>query len=179
MKNIIRQKTPKNILWKIENPKIYYCRMFNLEDINSYGNFGDQLGPVLTNRLFGLRVTRGSLQQSNLFTVGSIINDLENSKNNYSPVIWGSGFISDGSNYSGPPAEFLAVRGHLSASRVPGTPALGDPALLLPYAFQHLNYIEKRYEFSFVVHFADSQNHPLVEQAKKRGGKLLILSLRL
>lgn len=85
----------------------------------------------------------------------------------------GSGFISAGSKYSGPKAEFLAVRGQLSASRVPGNPALGDPALLLPYAFQHLKSIEKRYKYSFVVHFADQTNHPLVEQAKKSGWKII------
>lgn len=68
---------------------MFYCRMFNLDNINSFGNFGDQLGPVLTNRLFGFRITRGSLQQSNLFTIGSIIDNLEDSNNNVNPVVWG------------------------------------------------------------------------------------------
>lgn len=168
IKKLVRRLAPRSMFWRLAGPRIFYVGA-----PNSFGNFGDQLGPILVSRLFGVPTLIKGVEEADLVTVGSILDILERSTNRMKPVVWGAGFIDDGGAYQGPPADFRAVRGKLSASRVGGQPALGDPGLLLPHAFPYLASVEKRHEFSFVVHFADPLDHPLVQRAKSNGWNII------
>jgi pyruvyltransferase len=96
-------------------------------------NFGDELAPVLIERLLGVTAERAT-SGPRLLTVGSIV-----THSRPGDVLWGSGIHTtrDAGNWSAHDKTFLAVRGPLTrdfilrrGGRCP--PIYGDPALLLP-----------------------------------------------
>lgn len=167
MKANIRQKirvtVPKSILWKILPMRAYWAAG---EDPK--GNFGDQLTPVLIKEIFSDNIRYSGIGASDLMAVGSILEGAEKLSQYTKPIIWGSGFIEDGPNWSGTPAIVKAVRGKLSLKRIEHMSqgkeiALGDPGILFPLIYPDYKNLNKIYKISVIPHFAD-KNIPVVQK---------------
>jgi len=91
-------------------------------------NFGDAIGPILAEKLLGIRPLWTAPEEADLVMVGSVLEVLPD---DFSGVILGSGFISPGPNRAFPSASIVSVRGPLTKARVLQECAMGDPGLIL------------------------------------------------
>lgn len=125
-------------------------------------NFGDMLGPMITEFVLGAPVFEGHYRGADLTAVGSVLEALEKAKNPDKPFVWGSGFIDDGGRWQGKDIQPVAVRGALTRERVAhmsdGSIELGDPGLLVGRMFPALNTVTKRYKLSVVPHILDRES---------------------
>lgn len=97
-------------------------------------NFGDQLAPALFAR-WGIDIAYAEPRAARLFSVGSLLSRVPLG---YRGTIFGTGFIAARHWADLRDARVLAVRGKLSLERINGlqlglngTPALGDPGILV------------------------------------------------
>jgi hypothetical protein len=96
------------------------------------GNLGDQLSPLIVERVLGVG-TRLVDAGPRLLAIGSVLGLADRQT-----VVWGSGFVSGGDAPTGRrPPVVLAVRGPRTARRLvelgsPSPEVLGDPGLLAP-----------------------------------------------
>jgi pyruvyltransferase len=118
------------------------------------GNFGDEVGPYLFEKITGKRPVYAQPQPDyeHVVACGSILN-WANAKS----TVWGAGLASwtDGVPGAG---QILAVRGPLSRLRaracgVPCPQVYGDPALLLPRFYKPQPKVE--FDFGVVPHYVD------------------------
>jgi len=119
-------------------------------------NFGDLIGPELlrANGIYPIFRTRDSLNLE-FVSVGSILDKLPN---DYSGIIFGSGFIEGDTSKTFPHAKILAVRGKLTREKL-GTgdnTALGDPGLIFCDIMSHRK--SKKFELGLVAHFIDKKD---------------------
>lgn len=165
IKSNIRRAVPEKLLWRFGSVRAAYA--------GGHGpnaNFGDQLTPLLIERLFGVRVKNSRSATSELVAVGSILENMSNAER--SPYVWGTGFIREGGQYSGKRLRIKAVRGQLSLARVgqlvgDSHVALGDPGILAAEAFPEFQGLPKRNKIGIVPHFTDFDSPQL---AKFRNG---------
>jgi pyruvyltransferase len=124
-------------------------------------NFGDLLGPVLVRKLVEeLALPVGPTVRTRLLAVGSIIQFGHDSD-----VVWGAGINGkvDPATYHPGKIDVRATRGPLTAEllrerfglSVPDT--YGDPGLLLPTLFPHLQDLTatKRYDLTVIPNLND------------------------
>ena len=81
------------------------------------GNFGDQLTPVLCERLSRQRVVHAPPHLADIIAIGSVLEPWfwqPNSWRTYQGFVWGAARMSGDSRMELPLAHVLAVRGHLS-----------------------------------------------------------------
>lgn len=121
-------------------------------------NFGDEITPLLLERLWGFNVTWASPDKCKLVGAGSIIEILEKKSRKNEIHIWGSGFIKDGPNNTFDNLQFHAVRGVLSKERVSGVKAIGDPGLLMSIAAPEYSNTSKKHKIGIIPHYVDAQN---------------------
>lgn len=115
-------------------------------------NFGDLLGPLLIEKFTGIKSIWAEPNDSQLLTVGSI---LEHVSNDWDGIIAGSGFLHENSQFKFPNSKVLAVRGPLTASKIKRKDiVLADPGLL---ADELIPIQEKKYELGIVPHWSDNQ----------------------
>lgn len=150
------------MLWNFTHIRAYWAAG---EDPK--GNFGDQLTPVLIKEIFSDNIKYSGIGASDLIAVGSILEGAEKLSQGTKPLIWGSGFIEDGPNWSGSPATVKAVRGKLSLKRIEHMSqgkeiALGDPGILFPLIYPDYKNLNKIYKISVIPHFAD-KNMPIIQ----------------
>jgi len=135
-------------------------------------NWGDALNPILVELLSGRKVQHlENLFHDRYLVIGSILEGA-----NSHAVVWGSGFIGEGSSTIEPPRSVCAVRGPLSRAALikAGTycpPVYGDPALLLPWFFNPI--VDRRYEIGILPHYVD-KDHPWVKQHENDPHVLII-----
>lgn len=134
-------------------------------------NFGDMLSPLIVSKLLNQEVTYGHYRGADLLAVGSILNPLQQWGNKRCPVIWGSGLIEDGPNWTGDPVKLCAVRGELTLSRMrryaSDKVALGDPGLLIKEIFPDIIDMGKVYKLSIIPHMFDVDNDNLLSAVRK------------
>lgn len=137
-------------------------------------NFGDELTPILIQKLFGYRTVWAEPSSCELAGAGSIIEILQQLSDQHHLEIWGSGFIKEGPVNASPSLSFCAVRGLLSKERVTNkNVALGDPGLLMGMAFPEFNKSNKKHKVGLIPHYID-QEHPIISQLSSRPGFKII-----
>lgn len=93
-------------------------------------NFGDALMGLVAAKLAGeIALPWAAPADADVILGGSVLGEVSAARSG-TPV-WGAGFLTDGGEWSGPALDFRAARGPLTASRVPGDPAIGDPGVLV------------------------------------------------
>lgn len=161
----VRSSIPKPLLWKVAPMRLsWYIHDKGLR------NFGDELGPLLISRIFGIAVKESSIATADMIALGSLMEQVENLTGNLNPYIWGTGFIREGPQYHGRHIRVRAVRGRLTLDRLrhsaTRSTALGDPGLLTSRAFPHLSGDAKKYPISIIPHYND-KNHPDIISASQ------------
>ena len=177
-------------------------RPVNLYYFHSKRNFGDELGPVILNRIFGTNIRAASAEKADLVALGSLL-DLFLWKGRsvlkylayvlsavYQPLhIFGTGFIQQPvlDRYGRPKAELFfrrlkihAARGHLSAERLRKSSgksgeniAVGDPGILASLLIDgHTG--AKRYALGIVPHYVDGGNELLFKLNRQTPNSLII-----
>ncbi len=123
-------------------------------------NFGDGLTPLLLEHFADIRAQWGSISDSKIVSVGSVLEHV--------PPLWdgyivGAGRLIENSRLhlqqlkSGISAHILAVRGPLSAKGIKGNFALGDPGIL---ADELVGIQEKQWDLGVIPHWQDKELVP-------------------
>lgn len=128
--------------------------------INTYWsrllNFGDQLTPILLKH-YGFTPIFTNPGKAKFVSIGSI---LEHLPENYSGIIFGSGFIHENSCMTFPNSNVIGVRGILTRDRLclkHQSAILGDPGLLASRLL--VKRETKTYMLGIIPHYIDKNNH--------------------
>ncbi len=123
-------------------------------------NFGDVLGPTLIEHLSGRPVQFAEILQSDIVTIGSILENehcVAGTWSDYRGIVWGTGRMNAHAPLALPHAHVLALRGLWSRQHTKlgplEAPILGDPGLLA-----HLlapSRTVKRYQLGIIPHFLE------------------------
>lgn len=146
-------------------------------------NWGDDLNMVFLAHGLGRKIIHYQTSvwsrvthKDNYMCIGSMLHDA-----NADTIVWGSGFLSDSSQYKLPhkPKQILAVRGKLTRSfllqqGIDCPDIYGDPALLLPLFYQPAT--TNKYKLGIIPHIYDEDN-PFVREFRK-SEDVKIISLR-
>ncbi len=125
----------------------------------SLNNFGDILNPYLVAYLTNKNIINVSAKYcyyDHLQVIGSIL-----SRSNSTSIVWGSGYISQDSNYISKPKKVLAVRGPLTRKLlleqgVDCPDVYGDPALLMSKFY--MPKTTKKYILGILPHYSDKSH---------------------
>ena len=102
-------------------------------------NVGDELSPLIVERVSGRKVVYASPEQCHLVAIGSLAEVALRADRYYPVRLWGTGFIGDGPtlDHRHQGALIEALRGPYSAARlnVGGAVPCGDPGLLVNLLF--------------------------------------------
>lgn len=121
--------------------KVYYW--------NHRQNFGDVLGPLLLKRFCRIDAEWSEAKDSDIVLVGSV---LEHLPKDYTGIIAGAGKLHEKTELNLRKANFLAVRGPLTASGLKKDLVLADPGLL---ADELVQMPEKEYNLGVIPHWTD------------------------
>ncbi len=172
--------------------KLYYYNMHRRDPSQrtreNWGNFGDELGVPLIERLFAQRVEYAEYEKCDLLSIGSLLGKAALYKPHHlikpakwlsrSIDVWGSGMLAPYRHFGWCRLRFHAVRGELTAAHVPARNhcsgmALGDPGLLADRLLSDRQRRVKKYAVGLIPHIHD-QNHPLLQQlARKKDIRLI------
>jgi pyruvyltransferase len=115
-------------------------------------NWGDRLGPLITQRFASIETVPATFELSELVTVGSVLGLMPS---NWPGIIAGAGKLRRNSPFRyGRQTQIVSLRGPLTAKGVPGDFGLGDPALLSDELLSELPL--KEHDLGVVVHWSDS-----------------------
>ncbi len=140
--------------------KLYYYR-----HRDGKPNFGDQLSPIIIERVLGRRTVWAKQADCDMAAIGSILGGILQrswkrwARLRFSPVhIWGSGFIRAPETrelVARGALKIHAVRGHATRTglAMPESLALGDPGLLAGHLVD--TPVRKRYSWAIVPHTVD------------------------
>ncbi|MDD4376476.1 MAG: polysaccharide pyruvyl transferase family protein [Clostridia bacterium] len=145
-------------------------------------NFGDDLNPILINKITGKKVIWKNPASQNFisrqfntinFAIGSILHFAKNNCN-----IWGSGLIDSKSNFP-LKAKYYALRGPntyriLKQRGCKVNNIYGDPALLLPRYFP-IN-TSKKYSLGIIPHYTEVEN--FMKKIEKETNEINVIDLR-
>lgn len=135
-------------------------------------NFGDELSSIIVEWMTGRRVVHASPIRCDLVAVGSVLEHVMNSDRATPAPVWGAGFIAAESECRPDCVVPYAVRGHLSANRIGGSTAVGDPGLLA----RHLvGTVPKRFSIGIVPHFVD-RDHPMLDWLESNVPHAVVIS---
>lgn len=119
-------------------------------------NFGDELGAYIVERVSGRQIERCDIEDTELLSVGSILEMAIKTRRTEPFPVWGSGFIRRGGAKQAGRFEVAAARGALSAERLLATGVpLGDPALCLSLFTTRST---PRHALGIVPHYIDVDN---------------------
>lgn len=96
-------------------------------------NVGDELSPLLVEKVSGRSVEKTSVEDCNLVAIGSILERIVDARRDQPLWVWGSGFIKEGGKVESTMLRCAAVRGPLTAKRLVSEvrpQVLGDPGIL-------------------------------------------------
>lgn len=149
--------------------KLYWWRY----DYPQKLNFGDELTPLIIERLFNRRCKWSPPSECDVVGAGSIIEILERESHGNHVKVWGSGFIESGGINKSKNLTFHAVRGKHSQARAGKSTniALGDPALLLPLVFKPKR--SNTYKVGIIPHYVDADSS-LIDRFKSMDGVTII-----
>jgi pyruvyltransferase len=112
--------------------KLYWWRY----DYPNKLNFGDEITPLIIERLFGKQCVWSPPNECEVAGAGSILEILQTSSNGNPIRVWGSGFIKKGEVNQNSNLNFLAVRGKLTLDRVNNEGNDGIALMKLPWETQ-------------------------------------------
>jgi pyruvyltransferase len=119
----------------------------------SSNNFGDCLNHFLIKRLSGKPVVLSDRLKEHFIVCGSILTEA----NSFSTV-WGAGFSWEHAQPYDHNAQYIAVRGNLSAERLEkSVKYVGDPALLLPLLYTPP--AGKKYLYGIIPHWSEVEHY--------------------
>lgn len=136
-------------------------------------NFGD----LLTKTIFsqqGINVRWASPKSAKLIGIGSI---LEHLPRNSTATVLGAGLMHKKNTHCFLNAEFLAVRGKLTAKLLKlnlKETVLGDPGLIIKIEEK---YLRKNFRIGLVPHYVDKNNSIVNKLKTKLGSELLIIDV--
>lgn len=143
-----------------------------------WGNFGDELNPIILERLLGVRAQWSPAARCDVLGIGSVLDKFCFYRPSHvlhrqrwlpkSRIVWGSGFMRSESRLRGQAWQIAALRGPLSRERVPVADdiALGDPGLLVSHLIE--KPVPKTAALGIVAHYVDQGDTRL--QALVEGG---------
>ena len=145
-------------------------------------NMGDQLNPLIIDRLFGYAVVRGSLERAEAFVLGSCLGKLSNRKNRQRVSVWGTGFISydDAEPSADLNVDYRAVRGNLTKRRIESRLGkklnipVADPGLLSSLLLDAP--VDKEYELGIIAHYRERKD-PRFAQLKSLAKSVLMIDV--
>jgi pyruvyltransferase len=118
---------------------------------NDIPNFGDALTPYLLQYYANTSAEWSPLVSAHLVGTGSILHHIPA---DWPGTILGSGLLAARFKVKARDARVLALRGPLTAARVPGDYAIGDPGLL---ADEMIPLPERKFDLGLVPHWSDRQ----------------------
>ena len=137
-----------------------------------WGNFGDELNPILLERLLNLRAEWAPAARCDLLAIGSVLDKFcfyrpthALHRQRWIPrqrIVWGSGFMMEDSRLRRGAWNIAATRGPLSRERVPaqrGEIAMGDPGLLVARMMEKRP--AKTAALGLVAHYVDQGDERL------------------
>lgn len=117
----------------------------------SSNNFGDNLNHYLIKKLSGKPVVLSDRLTPHYIVCGSILTEA----NKYSTV-WGAGFSWDHYQPFDKDAQYITVRGNLSAERInKNVQFVGDPAIVLSLLYQPPAH--KKYQYGIIPHWSEHE----------------------
>lgn len=128
------------------------------------GNSGDEASVSIVAALAGRRAVFTGIRYADMTACGSVLEDVPAE---YAGWIWGTGLMFERSRLAASGAAVAAVRGLLTAARIPQRQdfALGDPGLLLADLFPVAR--TSRYQIGFVPHYVDANDQILTEWIRR------------
>ncbi len=124
-------------------------------------NFGDEITPLLIERLFGLRCVWYPPDTCDLAGAGSILEILDRESGNNEIKVWGSGFIKDGAPLKSKNLVFHAARGKMTQDRIAGDSiGLGDPGILMSRAFPMVK--KPKFRIGIIPHYIDADHEKIL-----------------
>lgn len=156
--------------------KLYWWREFSGKK-----NFGDDLSPILIERLTGRKVAFSKLSKCDMISTGSILDLAVKFTRErilrrpfHRTLVWGSGSfgtVKPGYHHF----KVSAVRGPLTrqALGLSDNVAVGDPALLLP---RIIDRPKKKYRWGIIPHIAHRADPAVADMALQPGSKVIDLA---
>lgn len=135
-------------------------------------NMGDQLNPLIFERIFGYGIVPVAQNQADVFALGSGLKSLATRKNTRRVAVWGTGFISydDCAPPTGRGIDYCAVRGKLTKRRIElklgralDIP-VADPGLLASRLLEHP--ATKKHDLGIIAHWREQEDPRFVQLAK-------------
>jgi hypothetical protein len=154
----------------------------------NWGNFGDELGVFLIERLFNTPVEYAEYEKCDLLSIGSILGKAALYKPHHfikpskwisrAIDVWGSGMLTPYTHFGWCRLRFHAVRGHLTASHVPAknhcpAMALGDPGLLADRLLNDQQRNRKKYAVGLIPHIHDRSHPRILQLSEKKGVRII------
>lgn len=152
--------------------KLYWWRY----DYPSKLNFGDEVTTYIIERIFGNVVEHAEINDAQMIGAGSILEycDEVHGGSERKIAVWGSGFIQGDSVLKYDSYDFYAIRGRLSAARITDrSVAVGDPGIMMSYAYPEYYSAVKRYDVGIIPHYVDAKNQA-VERLRGEKNVLII-----
>lgn len=153
--------------------KLYYWK----SKINN-GNFGDELSPVILNKLYGESLpTTNSMGYSNkILGIGSIL-QLANDND----IIWGTGIRNYDHEHTFKNLNVYSVRGlytreFLTKKNIKVPEIYGDPALLYSKLFDITKYNTYENEIGFIPHFTQFDEYKKIVQENNKYSNIKIIN---
>lgn len=155
-------------------------RLFYSLRKNGAINFGDNIAPVLFERLTGRPVRHAKVHSCDFASLGSVIEMIERRRAKrlmrfrLDPIrIWGSGCIRPGGKISPFLLRPLALRGKLTSARL-GIEGihLGDPGILFNRLHQPPS--AKKYRYGIVPHYTDQSSPAILRMLDATRHSILI-----
>lgn len=121
------------------------------------GNWGDEFGPYLLQKICGIDSVHASHLDAELFSIGS---NIELVPETFEGTILGAGIMFETTRKAFKDANVRLLRGKLTRERceVEGEPLLGDPGLL---AGLFAPKTEKKFRYGIIPHYIDADNPAL------------------
>ena len=133
------------------------------------GNFGDELSPIILNKLYEKNIPNTNLMNypKKILGVGSILH-----LSNTNDIIWGTGIRTYEHPYNFKNLRVFAVRGlytrkFLTEKKINVPEIYGDPALLYSKIFDIKKSNAYEYEISFIPHFTQFDEYSKLLKEKK------------
>ncbi|MDV6226988.1 polysaccharide pyruvyl transferase family protein [Nitratireductor aquimarinus] len=150
-------------------------------ELSGQNNFGDDLPPILIERLTGKKVTFSKLKKCDMISTGSILDlAVKFTKERilrrpfHRTLVWGSGSfgtVKPGYHH----LKVSAVRGPLTrqALGLSDNVTVGDPALLLP---RIIDRPHKKYRWGIIPHIAHQSDPVVADMALQPGSRVIDLA---
>ena len=141
-------------------------------------NFGDDIAPVLISRLLNRDVQHARVSACDIASIGSIVEMIiARRMKRYlhgrlsKIIVWGSGCLRDGPDFSDRLLDIRAFRGPNTAARFGVTVPFGDPGILFPRLVERKGV---QHKWGIVAHYTDKDSPVLRRLIEQTPNAILI-----